>query len=382
MSLKVLYDYQIFEQRFGGISNYFAKHLEIMRQGREMGVALPIAYHNNYHLNKINFTQIYSEGYYEKIVKKIIGKKRYRNFTRKTNQELSNRALEKGDFDIFHPTYYDPYFLERIGNKPFVLDIHDMTPEIFPEFFSSKNNIPLDKKLLAHKAAKIIAVSHNTKNDLINLFDIDESRVEVVYHGNTFEGVDIDKIDNFDLKKKLPEKYLLFVGNRGGYKNFYFFLNAISKTLLSDQDLKLVCTGEPFNSFELEFIANLDLKNQVQHFKILSDNDMIVLYKNARVFVFPSLYEGFGLPILEAFSCSCPLVASNVSSIPEIAKDAAIYFEPKNYNSIKNAVELVLYDENLRSNLIDKGLKRLKDFSWQSSVDQTFEIYRNLLKEL
>ena len=378
MSLKILYDYQIFEQAFGGISNYFVKHIEIARQGNEIEISLPIKYCNNYHLNKINFVPSQQEGWYEKLVKKIIGKRRCRKFAKEANQKLSKEAIKKGDFDIFHPTYYDPYFLEEIGDKPFVIDIHDMTPEIFPEFFSFKDKSSSNKKLLASKAAKIIAVSQNTKRDLVNLFDVDESKVEVIYCGNTFEGIDINKVENFDLKKRLPKKYLLFVGHRGGYKNFGFFLSAISKILLKDGDLSLVCSGVSFSNSELQFIQNLGVEKRVVHFEA-NDNDMIVLYKNAKLFAFPSLYEGFGLPILEAFSCSCPVVASNVSSIPEIAQDAAIYFEPKNYNSIKEAVEKVLYDDNLRSSLVDKGLRRLKDFSWQNNIDQTFELYRNLI---
>lgn len=376
MKLKILYDHQIFEQRFGGISNCFAKKIDLLRCKKDIEIALPIKYHNNAHLNQIDCYRQDLKGSRGEFLKKIIGKKRYSKFTKNTNQKLINESLEKDDFDVFHPTYYDPYFLNKIGNKPFVIDIHDMIPEIFIEYFDIKNSLFKEKKILVERAAKIIAISHHTKNDLINFFNIDKDKIDVIYHGNTFEGINIDAVNS---GIDVPKKYILFTGNRSGYKNFYFFLMAIRQVLLDDSDLKFVCTGSPLSKAEVKYINDIGLANKVIHFCVDKDEEMIWLYKNAKVFAFPSLYEGFGLPILEAFSCRCPLVASNVSALPEIAQDAAIYFDPKSYQSIKNAVEKVLYDEDVRSDLINKGLRRLQDFSWRSNIDLTINLYNKLV---
>lgn len=376
--IKVLYDYQIFSQEFGGISNYFAKHIEVAERGGKVQIELPIKYSNNRHLETTRFAPAKTLSLESFLSRKIFGKKRYGKHLLESNKKLIYSALQAGNFDVFHPTYYNPYFLPKIGSKPFVIDIHDMTHEIFPEFFNLRDNVSENKKLLTQTASKIIAISQNTKKDLINIFGVDEEKIEVIYCGNNYEDIDVAKVENAKLQAKLPKKYLLFVGNRGGYKNFYFFLNSIAKTLIQDQDLKLVCSGFPFSHQELEFIKNKGLENKIVNFKFCSDEEMIVLYKNARAFVFPSLYEGFGLPILEAFSCSCPVVGSNASSIPEVGQDAALYFEPKDHLSIKSAVEKILYDDNLRIDLVNKGLKRVKDFSWHKSFDKTCALYEKI----
>jgi glycosyltransferase involved in cell wall biosynthesis len=140
-----------------------------------------------------------------------------------------------------------------------------------------------------------------------------------------------------------------------------------------------VCAGSsPFTRNEKQFLKNLNILDRVHQVKI---NDTILknLYKNAQAFIFPSLYEGFGLPVLEAFSCGCPAVISNSSSLPEIGREGAIYFDPGDRKSIISALETVLYDEKYREDLIKKGYGRLKDFSWELTAFKTKKIYEYLM---
>jgi glycosyltransferase involved in cell wall biosynthesis len=382
MATKILFDYQIFNsQKFGGISNKFCKLYNNLEKSNQAIQLLPIKYSENEHLQEMELfkNNIGNNSLFRSLQKKIIGKKRHHKHQVKFNNKLSLKALEKGDFDIFHPTYYDPYFLNKLNGKPFVIDVHDLTYQIFPEFFKLTDPIFQNMRLLVNRAAKIISVSNNTKQDLINIFQVDKRSIEVIHHGNPLEHLDINTISTNRSQNKLPESYLLFIGNRGGYKNFYFLIQAISEILLSNKNLKLVCSGIEFSNKELNFIYNIGLSKKIIHYKTKTDKNLATLYKNALAFIFPSLYEGFGLPILEAFFCGCPVILSKNSSFPEVAQDAAVYFNPKDYQSIKNAVSKVIDDKLLRDELIKKGYERLKEFSWKKCSEKTIQLYQSIL---
>jgi glycosyltransferase involved in cell wall biosynthesis len=158
------------------------------------------------------------------------------------------------------------------------------------------------------------------------------------------------------------------------------FISAIAEILLKDENLYLVCAGGfNFNKTEKKIINSLNLTDKIIFTGIESENKLITLYKKALCFVFPSLYEGFGFPILEAFQCCCPLICSNTSSFPEIAEDAAYYFDPYDIESIKDAVNKVLYDENLRRELCQKGYNQVEKFNWDKTVLQTKNVYKTAL---
>jgi glycosyltransferase involved in cell wall biosynthesis len=380
--MKILFDHQIFTaQRFGGISKYFVQL--ILNLPEDIITEIGIKYSNNEYLIKSNLKQGL-----EKIsfpfddflpCFNFIGKhKLYTIISRfynaenayNTNKRISVELLKKQDFDIFHPTYYDDYFLEYLGNKPFILDIHDMIPELFPG--KLMNNKIIEKKAnLAHKANHIIAVSENTKKDLMNLLDIPEQKISVIYRGNT-------PAENTRIKLELPDRYLLFVGERSYYKNFLFFASAISPVLQKNKDLFLICSGKNLSLSESSFLKKTGILSQTIC-KRFSENELFCLYKNALAFVFPSLYEGFGLPILEAFHAGCPVILSNSSCFPEIAGDAALYFDPESKDQIVKAIYQVLNDPSLRMSLVEKGKERVETFSWSKSTNQTADIYRQVL---
>jgi glycosyltransferase involved in cell wall biosynthesis len=250
-----------------------------------------------------------------------------------------------------------------------------MIYEKFRELFPKSDPTSHYKRILVEEADKIIAISENTKKDLTEFFGVDSSKIDVIYLGSS-----MSVKSNFNIKLNLPEKYILFVGSRGGYKNFNRFIRSMHKILKKDKKFFVICAGGGnFNKNELKILSELDINKQVLQYNV-DDNTLSYFYKNALAFVFPSLYEGFGIPILESFACGCPLICSNVSSLPEIAGNAAYYFDPYSEESIMNAISQVLNDSSLRFELIKKGYEQLKKFSWKKTAEKTKKIYESLIK--
>lgn len=367
--MKILYDHQIFTlQKYGGISRYFYELNNGFYVMKDVNCEIPLLVSNNHYISDKKFVK-----YIDFLPnKQFKGKGKVFNLINQANSILK---LRKQNFDVFHPTYYDPYFLKYLGEKPFVLTVYDMIHEKFSEMFSSTDNISKQKRLLVEKATKIIAISESTKKDLIELFGTDSSKIEVVYLGNS-----MFPSPNVQINFKLPNKYILFVGSRDGYKNFERFIKSVASVLNQNRELFVVCTGGgKFTSSEMQLLLDLDVLGQVIQYN-LDDESLAYVYKNAELFVFPSLYEGFGIPVLESFACGCPLLCSNVSSLPEIAGDGAYYFDPYSEESIKNAVLKVLDDTKLREDLILNAQERLKRFSWKQTAEQTKKIYESVLR--
>lgn len=346
-------------QKFGGITRYFCDLITHLPENVEY--ELPISYSENHYLWEagcFDLKQISSISSFR------IKRRLYYFF----NQFESKRKLAVGKYDLFHPTYYSPYFYKYL-DKPFVLTVHDMTHEKFRERFGKYDNTVKQKRFLVDRASHIIAVSENTKNDLIELLNVPEEKISVVYHG--YE-------QRVSPTEQLYTNYILFVGDRKGYKNFDIFIKAIAPLLNQRKDLSVVCTGYSFLKEELTLFAQLSVENQLHHINA-TDAQLASLYKYALVFVYPSLYEGFGIPILEAYANSCPVCLSRASCFPEIARDAALYFDPTDMDSILlsilNVIENKQYVEDLRT----RGSERLKEFSIQRMVRRTCDVYGKII---
>jgi glycosyltransferase involved in cell wall biosynthesis len=366
--MKILYDHQIFAlQKYGGVSRYFYELIKELNKLQEVDTSTSLIFSDNHYVSStdiIKHTSFFSNSEFK-------GKERFMNLFNKTNSIIQ---INKQSFDLFHPTYYDPYFLSYIGKKPFVLTVYDMIHERFNDALLSKDKSSEQKRVLVKKASKIIAISESTKNDLIELFGIEASKIEVVYLGNSMI-LDSDKKSDTNI----PKKYILFVGSRDGYKNFDKFVKSISEFLNKDRELSIVCAGGgKFKASENEMFTTFNINHQLYQFD-LDDSKLQLLYNNALMFVFPSLYEGFGIPILESFACECPLVCSNTSSLPEVAGDGAKYFDPNDEKSISSAICEVLYNKSLRDVLVERGKERLKHFSWKKTALETKKIYESIL---
>ena len=389
--MKILYDHQIFEQqKFGGISRYFCEVIEGLNNTGSVDVDVSLKYSKNEYIRKSIFSHKAGgdPGAYENFMPGRDFKGKWNLYTLRNkiikpvqinleNKLTSIEALKRQDFDVFHPTYYDDYFFPFIGSKPFVLTVYDMIHEIYPEYFSLADKISEKKRELAKAANKIFAISECTKKDLIRFFGVPSEKI-VVTHLATSMNSDVDAPIQLPLINTLPERYILFVGARTVYKNFYFFINSMRLLMEADPTLHIFCTGGAFNRNEKIFFEINGIENRV-HQHAASDVELELLYQRALVFVFPSQYEGFGIPVLEAFSNTCPAVLANAGSLPEIGGDAAVYFEPKDAQSVHAAMSEVLYNSGRRAELVALGNKRLQKFSWRKTCEETEAVYRALM---
>lgn len=360
--MKVLFDYQTFNYRFGGIARYhyeLSKGLELSGEKSEIATLFT---QSEYLLLDPRYKVFNPIGY-----KPFKGRFKLSLYLEELNQLYSSLRLLYGKYDLFHPTYYNPYFLKNL-KTPFVVTVHDFVHEKYdPARIDDIEN----KKHLIQRADKIIAISENTKRDIVAYGYAPADKVEVIYHGATLT-------DAMPYLSNPYGDYILYVGDRTDYKNFKPFLKAAVRILKSRPTLKLICTGKPLHMEELVLIKSYGIEQQIVQ---VSASDLLLrsLYKHALVFVFPSLYEGFGLPILEAFSNDCACCLSDESCFPEIAQDAALYFDPTSVDDMQRQIEKLLIDTDLRKKLTTLGDKRVKDFSWQKTNEQTQALYRSVL---
>jgi glycosyltransferase involved in cell wall biosynthesis len=248
-----------------------------------------------------------------------------------------------------------------------------MIHEKYAEYFGNSPD-SFNKRKLCNSASKIIAISHSTKKDLIDIFNIPKEKIEVIYLATDYASI-ISTKPKFDIDRS----YILFTGNRSIYKNFFTFLIAVSPILKNDKDLHLICTGPDFTTIENRWLEEMEIIGKVISYFCKSDGELVHLYKNAECFVFPSLYEGFGFPVLEAFACDCPLVSSPGGSLKEIAGNAAVYFNPKDIREMRKSINNVLSDDVLKKDLVVAGKLRLKDFSWDKCRKETNLLYSKLV---
>jgi glycosyltransferase involved in cell wall biosynthesis len=353
-------------QRYGGISRYFYEIIRSVNTKQGYEACLPIRLSANHYLRKLPALTYRRFDYILKGFNWIV-------YNINRSHTIKNTFKILSDFDVFHPTYYDPYFLPFSLNKPFVLTIHDMIHDIFPEYFLKFSRIAPAKRTLARKASRIIAVSENTKKDIMEQYGISGDKITVIYHGVSF----LPRKNHIAIS--LPENYVLFVGDRHKYKNFQNFIESMAD-ILRKKDWFLVCFGGgAFSRDEKLALRHLEIHNKV---KALAGDDALLayLYRHAGVFVCPSLYEGFGMPVLEAMSCGCPVATSNVSSLPEVGGDAVSYFDPYDKPSIEGAVRRIIDDKEYRLELIARGLKQVRKFSWDKAAEETCGVYEKALE--
>jgi len=362
---RILYDHQNFsEQKYGGITRYFAGLMNGIKKHPDFEFQLGALISNNHYLKNEKLPLENA------LMRAMVNAKPSRIY--KWNKSYSKHLIKKGNFDVFHPTYFNPYFLKLI-KKPYVLTIHDMIFEVLPEYFELGDPLPLNKKVLAESASALIAISEATKKDLINVLNIAPEKIRVIHHGLDLQApLETEEIPG------LPENYILFVGLRSNYKNFFRFLKAAAELLSEYKDLHIVCAGGgPFKVADSLAIERLHLEKRCIQMDV-SDAQLNYLYQQAMVFAFPSLYEGFGYPLLEAFKAGAPVVASNTSCFPEIGGDAVSYFDPYDTGSIYKSLADMISDANMCSNYIQKGNERLKQFPIEKQVEQTLTLYKDV----
>jgi len=272
--------------------------------------------------------------------------------------------------EVLHETYFNG---QKSTGVPTVLTIYDMIHELFPEQFSPTDATSELKKRAVEKADHVICISENTRRDLMALFGVPAAKISVIHLACD----PLPPVEPNHLDPRLPERpFLLFVGHRGRYKNFRRLLEAVGSTPVLRDEFDIVAFGGgPLAPDELRTAISLGIRPG--HLRQLGGDDLLLAtcYRQARAFVYPSLYEGFGLPPLEAMACRCPVVASNTSSMPEVIGAAASFFDPSDTASTAEAIMAVACDEDRRSDLIAMGAARVKQFSWSRCAEETLEVY-------
>ena len=362
--MKILFDYSIFfHQKYGGISRYFLNLQEqFLKKNIETKIFAPI--HNNIFL-KNNKNQNISNFYLENYP--LFTRKIFKNF----NHYSSKLFCKTYKPHVIHKTFYE----KNVSNEQCkrIITVYDLIHEIYSKDYNyDKDNKPKEKAL--ESVDKIICISNKTKEDLINFYNIDEKKIDVIYLG-------IQKFSDFKEKKliKIEKPFLLYVGDRGKYKNFSNFIKAYSLSKKLKNDFNIICCGGgKITKNEKNFISNLNIDNS----KILqievTDNELAYLYKNSTALVYPSLYEGFGLPTIEAMSLGCPVICSNHEAIMEAVGKAAKIFDPSNIEEIKNCIEETIYSKDQLDKLKIKGVERSKLFSWEKCAQETLNVYNEI----
>lgn len=287
--------------------------------------------------------------------------------------------INKGINVFFSPAHYTP----RACPVPTVVTIHDLAFLYYPNEFLKKDLYQLTHwtKTSVNQAKTIIAVSKTTKNDIIKSYGINEQKIQVVYNG--YEKAVKNPPPTWKSTIKVKNPTILYVGTLQPRKNISILIQAFEKFKMIYPEYKLILTGKKGWMYSQLFdeVQEKGLLNDVFFSDYISDLQLMFLYKHSSCFVLPSKYEGFGIPILEAMSHECPVIASFSSSLPEVGGDACLYFDPNNPHDLFEKLKMLHKDEVLRKELIKKGMERIKEFSWEKCCKETLEIIKNSARE-
>lgn len=356
--MRVAFDRQIFcLQRTGGISRYF---VELIRALPSAGVE-PV----------LPFRWVANEPALAALsAVKDVGSVRAGRALLTAEAHRPRWSRRSGlPIDVVHHTFYDPRFLTKPPGVPTVVTVHDMIPELFAD--SVPAGVHLAKERYVREADVVVVVSEATRRDVLNQYPGLEIPVVPIPHG-----VSAPFRPGGPRLPTLPDQYLLYVGRRGGYKDFSVALAGFRCTAGSHPNLHFVCVGGgTWSPVEAESLG--DLSSRV-HRVDLDDAGLARAYSNAAAFVFPSRYEGFGLPLLEAMACGTPVVAANAASLPEVGGDAAVYFPPGDETALAETLDALLSDPVRRAQAVARGLDRAAEFTWQRTAELTAAAYRSV----
>jgi glycosyltransferase involved in cell wall biosynthesis len=290
------------------------------------------------------------------------------------NETLSSVIAQRLEsVDIYHAMLYRA--LSFVRRRRLVVTHHDCTHERFPQMFHNASFIIQKKRKLFSQADAIICVSESSRRDLLHFYDVDEKKTHVVYHGFSPLQGDPSVTDPADASG-VP--YLLYVGSRAEYKNFPLLLEAFSRSGLAANYRLMVVGGGEFSAEEHAGITSLDLAGQITLIPKADETTLARVYRGAALFVYPSLYEGFGFPPLEAMSLGCPVLVHRTSSLPEICGDAAFYFDVSNADELARAMVSTLQDAPGLGMKRQLGEQQVRLYDWTRTAANTLNVYRAL----
>lgn len=367
--LKIHFDSQIFRlQKYGGISRYFtrlAKGLQDLEQEPKV------------------LGGVYRNSYLSELDKELVHGFSLNKYPRKGLRALFN----VGDFynnsfqlfnkpDILHETYFESEPTLKGKPKARVITNYDALNEKFPTFFPPNQLKTKEKQASFDRSDLIFSISHQTKRDMLELFKVEEEKIKVVYLASD------PPIPNhqIEIPTDLVKPFFLFVGVRMAHKNFDGFIKAFSASPLLMKEFDIISVGHfGFSKNENEEFKRLGFNgNQIRHIHA-EDSLLAGYYSTALALVYPSIYEGFGIPPLEAMTYGCPVICTNSSSLPEVVGEAAEFFHPSDLDDFKAALERVAFDPTLREELIRKGREQVKKFSWEKMTKEHLYWYQKLV---
>lgn len=313
------------------------------------------------------------------------------------------KLSELKSVDLIHYPWFDFFFHSLPIRKPFptVITIHDVIPlrfsKHYPVGLRGRLNLGLQKLALA-SCKNVLTDSNTSKNDIINFLKIKSEKISVIYPAASKDFKVLSDSSLLQIKRKydLPDQFLLYVGDANWTKNLPFLIEGFSKIIQRPnlRNVKLVLIGgvflkkvENIDHPELEdlkklnkMIGEYNLEDKVLRPGFIDDDELTAFYNLATIYVQPSLYEGFGLPLLQAFSCGTPVVSSNRGSLPEVGGNAAVYFDPTNLNQFKSIISEILEDKFLQAKLSKLGFKRAAKFSWDKAINETKAVYEKVMR--
>ena len=303
----------------------------------------------------------------------------YKILTEKYN--VSYNLFFRKKTDIYH---FTRYILPNNIKGKVILNIYDLVFEKYIETMESKNRESFKRSFYksVKRADQIITISESSKNELVEILKVPENKIHIVQPGIDFQKFNTKNSEitkNVILKYSLPEDYILYLGTLEPRKNISSIIRAYGSLRNSNKITeKLVIAGKKGWLFSeiFDLIKSLDLENEVILTDYVDESDKPAIYQNAKLFVFPSLYEGFGMPILEAMAAGIPVITSNTSAMPEVAGDAAILVNPLSIEEMSEAMLEVMNNDKLSNELISKGFDRCKKFTWSNSANKLVEIYK------
>jgi glycosyltransferase involved in cell wall biosynthesis len=362
--VRITYDHRIFAgQPFGGIARYFSETAARVAAEPGFDVTVLAVAHLNHYLRAAPARVV--RGAYVPHVRGT-GRMRVR-----FNDAVSRAWLRRSPPDLLHETYYAATSLAP-ARTPTVLTVYDMIHEKLPQLFARDDPTAGHKATAVHRAERVICISESTRRDLLEHVSVDPAKVSVVHLANSLA-------PSAAAAPLVAEPYLLYVGQRGAYKNFGTLLDAFATSRPLRSAFRLVAFGGgPFTATEAAQIRRLRLDPRAVRHVAGGDEVLTNLYGHAAAFVYPSLYEGFGIPLLEAMAAGCPVACSDVSSFPEVAAGAAELFDPTDAAAVAGALERVVLSPARTAELRELGRAQAARFSWDRCATETAAVYRSL----
>ena len=369
--MRILYDHQVFSlQNAGGASRYYYELARYFAARADTRLDLVLGFSGT----ALPFRDLSSSSTRVTLLSTKLppGLPRY-----VINELLGNAvAIFRGKFDIYHPTLYRSMPIVR--SRKIVVTHHDCVHERFPDLFPNVDRIIRAKRKLFAAADAVICVSESSRRDLVRFYKVDEKKLCVVYHG--LSRLQRDPVGAGQFRSGRSKPYVLYVGSRARYKNFEGLLRAFAQCHLQDTVDLVVVGGGPLRATELAAARELGIDRVLDVFPSASDAVLAEAYANAELFVYPSLCEGFGFPPLEAMSLGCPVLVSHSSSLPEVCRDGASYFDPADPDSLARALAGALSLKAANAPVIARGREIAAGFDWHCCGQQTYDVYRTCLQ--